>query len=125
MALIHFRSKERRRTARVTLCMQVQVHGECGAGNKFKFRTHTVTVSGYGGMMVMEELLAVGQVFGMRNDHSGKEAKAKIVSVRNTRDGLVHGAFEFVEGGENFWSMAFPAAGAKPMRKLVPRVANG
>jgi hypothetical protein len=125
MALIHFRSKERRRTARVTLSMSVLVHGECGAGEKFKFQTHTVTVSGHGGMMVMEELLLVGQAFELTNEFSGKKARAKIVSVRTTRDGKIHGAFEFVEGGERFWSMAFPAAGAKPLRKLVPRMANG
>src|SRR5208282_5767063 len=108
MALIHFRSKERRRTARVTLSMSVLVHGETGAGEKFKFQTQTVTVSGHGGMMVMEEVLAVGQAFAVTNEYSGKKAVARIVSVRTLRDGKIHGAFEFVEGGERFWSMAFP-----------------
>jgi hypothetical protein len=125
MALIHFRSKERRRTARVTLSMSVLVHGEGGAGEKFKFQTHTLTVSGHGGMMVLEQMLAVGQAFEVMNEYSRKKARAKIVSVRTNREGKVHGAFEFLEGGEGFWSMAFPVAGAKPLRKLVPRMANG
>ena len=127
MALLHFRSKERRRTARVTLCMHVRVQGEGGPRERFRFRTHTVTVSGHGGMMVMAELLAVGQIFEVTNDFNGKKATAKIVSVHKKRDGegRLHGAFEFVEGGERFWSMAFPVAGAKPLRRLVPRAANG
>jgi hypothetical protein len=125
MALIHFRSKERRRTARVTLSMSVQVQGKGGCGEKFTFHTRTLTVSGHGGMMVLEELLAVGQVFELTNECSGRTATAKIVSARTSRDGKVHGAFEFVEGGEKFWSMAFPVAGAKPLRRLLPRAANG
>ena len=125
MALIHFRSKERRRTARVTLSMSVQVKGESEKGQKFKFDTRTVTVSGHGGMMVLEEAMGVGQTFEVTNEYNGKKAKAKIVSTRTARDGKAHGAFEFVEGGERFWSMAFPAAGAKPLRRLVPRMANG
>lgn len=124
MALIHFRSKERRRTARVTLSMSVQVQGENGDGEKFKFQTQTVTVSGHGGMMVLQESMCAGQSFGITNEYNGKKAKAKIVSLRTTREGKVHGAFEFVEGGERFWSMAFPAAGAKPLRRLVPRMAQ-
>src|ERR1700687_2915399 len=123
MALLHFRSKERRRTARVTLCMHVRVQGEGGPRERFRFRTHTVTVSGHGGVVVMAELLAVGQIFEVTNDFNGKKATAKIVSVHKKRDGegRLHGAFEFVEGGERFWSMAFPVAGAKPLRRLVPR----
>jgi c-di-GMP-binding flagellar brake protein YcgR len=125
MALLHFRSKERRRTARVTLSMSVQVHGKAGCGEKFTFRTRTVTVSGHGGMIVLEDLLAVGQIIEVTNVCNERTARAKIVSARTTRDGKVHGAFEFVDGGEKFWSMAFPVAGAKPLRRLLPRAANG
>jgi len=40
------------------------------------------------------------------------------VSMRRGRDGAGNIAFEFVDGGENFWSMTFPASGAKPLRRI-------
>ena len=124
MSLLHYRRIERRRTARVPISINVLVYGEREAGEKFKYWTRTVSVSGYGGAMVLEEALEVGQKFELMNEYNNRKAQAKIVSVKNLRDGQAHAAFEFVEGGERFWSMVFPAAGAKPLRKLVPRIVN-
>lgn len=124
MAILHFRSIERRRTARATMCMNVLAYGENEAGEKFKFWTRTVSVSQYGGVIVVERLLAVGQVFEVMNEFNSKKAKARVVSVKTMRDGEVQVAFEFVEGGEKFWSMVFPAAGAKPLRRVAARAVN-
>ena len=110
---------------RVAMSINVLVFGEAEAGEKFKYWTRTVSVSGHGGAVVLEGTLEVGQKFELMNEYNNKKAQAKIVSVKNMRDGQAHAAFEFVEGGEKFWSMVFPAAGAKPLRKLVPRVVNG
>jgi len=107
------------------MTMNVLVYGEREGGEKFKYWTRTVSVSGYGGMMELEATLEIGQKFELMNEYSARKAQAKIVSVRTSRDGRVNAAFEFLEGGEKFWNMVFPAAGAKPLRKLVPRVVNG
>lgn len=106
------------------MCMNVLAYGENEAREKFKFWTRTVSVSAYGGVIVVERLLAVGQVFQLMNEYNSKKAKARVVSVRTLREGEVHAAFEFVEGGEKFWSMVFPAAGARPLRRVVARAVN-
>ena len=54
----------------------------------------------------------------MVNEHNRKMAVCKVVSVRRGQGGAGSIAFEFVEGGENFWGMAFPAPGAKPLRRM-------
>ena len=125
MSLLHFRRVERRRTARAAMCMSVLVYGETGAGAKFKYWTKSVSVSAFGGVVALEVMMPVGQVFQVTNEHNGKQARAKIVAVRQTREGQVHTSFEFTEGAEKFWGMTFPPAGAKPLRRLVPRVAQG
>jgi hypothetical protein len=124
MSLLHFRRVERRRTARATMSMNLLVYGDNDEGI-FRFWTKSVSVSAYGGVLTMETALSVGQTFQLMNEHNGKKALARIVAVRSVKEGLSQGSFEFVEGGEKFWSMAFPAAGAKPLRRLVRREAQG
>lgn len=123
MSLLHFRRIERRRTARATMCMNLLVYGETSLGEKFKYWTRSISVSAFGGVL-LDAQLAVGQKFHIVNEYNGKKATARIVAVRSTREGQVHASFEFIEGAEKFWSMSFPAAGAKPMRRFLPRVAE-
>ena len=125
MSLLHYRRVERRRTARATVCMNVLVYGEAGTGEKFTFWTHTVSVSAHGGVLLLEVPLRVGQKIQVMNEFNNRKARARIVSVRDLRENQAQAAFEFIESGEKFWSMTFPASGAKPLRRLMPRMANG
>jgi hypothetical protein len=124
MSLLHYRRVERRRTARASVCMQVLVCEEPRAEQKFKFWTRTVSVSAHGGVFLLEGPLEVGQRFQLMNEFNMRTVLARVVSVRKVGE-QAHAAFEFIDNGENFWSMVFPASGAKPLRKLMPRVANG
>lgn len=125
MSTMHYRSVERRRSTRSSLAMNVLAYGEDEAGEKFKFWTKTTSVAAHGGVIELEKRLAVGQAFQVMNEYNMKKAVARVVAVRSSRDGVVLGAFEFVEHGENFWSMAFPAPGAKPIRRFVSRPEAG
>ena len=118
MSILHFRSIERRRTARAVMCMNVLAYGETAAGEKFKFWTRTTSVSEHGGMLELDKALEEGQVFELMNEYNMKKALAKIVSMRHKRDGRVNAAFEFLKGGQRFWSMVFPAAGARALRRF-------
>jgi hypothetical protein len=110
MAILHFRSIERRRTVRSSLAMNVLAYGETEGGEKFKFWTKTTSVAAHGGVIRMDEKLKVGQVLQMFNEYNMKKSVARLVAVRQSREGGILGAFEFVERGDNFWSMTFPAA---------------
>jgi hypothetical protein len=125
MSILHFRSIERRRTVRVAMCMNVLAYGETEEGEKFKFWTRTTSVSAHGGVMAVETVLGVGQVFQLMNEYNMRKARARIVSVRRGREGKVNAAFEFVEGGERFWSMSFPASGTRPLRRFVSKPGAG
>jgi hypothetical protein len=118
MPILHFRSIERRRTARATVCMNVLAFGEKAEGEQFRSWTRTLSVSAHGGVIAEEGNLMAGQKFQLVNEHNMKKAECKVVFTRRDRDGVGKVAFEFVEGGENFWSMAFPAARAKPLRRV-------
>lgn len=120
MSTLHFRSIERRRTARAAMCMNVLAYAE-KAGKMFRYWAHTVSVSAHGGVLVEDGTLATGQRFQLMNGYNRKKAECKVVSMRPGKNGVGNVAFEFVEGGENFWSMTFPASGAKPLRRMAGR----
>jgi PilZ domain-containing protein len=117
MSNLHFRSVDRRRTVRASMCVNVLAYGEVAEGEKFRYWTRTVSVSEHGGAIELDEPLPLSQVFQVMNEFNGRKALAKIVFVRKAKDGRMYAAFEFVGGGENFWSMAFPMVGAKPLRR--------
>jgi len=125
MALLHYRRVERRRTGRATMCINMLVYGEDAAGEKFRYWTRSVSVSEHGGVVLLEAELGIGAVIQVMNEYNGKKASGKIVAVRSTKDGQAQASFEFVAGGEKFWSMCFPPAGAKPLRRFLARPVEG
>lgn len=107
------------------MCMNVLAYGETAEGEKFKFWTRTTSVSAHGGVLALETVLEAGQVFQLMNEYNMKKARVRIVSLRRGREGKINAAFEFVEGGEKFWSMAFPASGTRPLRRFVSKPGSG
>lgn len=120
MALVHFRRIERRRTARVALCVDLIVHGETGTNGAFKAEARTLSVSRHGGLMVLEPEVASGQLLRLVHTGTGQKADCIVVSAKLLRDGKRNVAFEFVSVESNFWKMWFPASGEKPLRRAAP-----
>jgi len=119
MGIVHFRRIERRRTARVALCVDLMVHGETENNGAFQAEARTLSVSKHGGMMVLDPEVTIGQKLTLINTHAGLQAECKVVSTKLMRDGKRNVAFEFTSVEVNFWKMWFPAAGAKPMRRAA------
>jgi c-di-GMP-binding flagellar brake protein YcgR len=124
MPTLHFRRIERRRTARVALFVDVIVEGLSQENEKFKVRTRTQSVSGHGGSMMLDTQVAMGQLLLLTNEFSGDQTECKVVALRESRDGRRTVAFEFAGPHVNFWKMCFPAAGTKPVRRMVPAEAT-
>ena len=118
MAILHCRSIERRRTARAVVTIEVVATGLDETKQKFTFLTKTISVSANGGVILLDAPLPVGQKFQLSNEFNRKKAACRIVSVRMSREGRIHGAFELMCAESNFWSMTFPAAGARPMKRV-------
>lgn len=117
MSTLHFRRVERRRTVRVTVFADLVVQGISEHNQKFKIRTRSLSVSGHGGMTVLDVPVPVGQAMFLVNDHSGEKAECKVVSIRPGGNGKFMVAFEFLAAPANFWKMSFPPAGARLPRR--------
>jgi len=124
MSTLHFRRVERRRTSRVSVFADLTVQGISEQNKKFKIHTRSLSVSGHGGLTVLDVSVSVGQTLLVVNDNSGEKAECKVVSARPTSNGKTIVAFEFIEAPANFWKMSFPPSGAKLLRRSLPSAAT-
>ena len=120
MATLHFRRVERRRTARVALFVDLIVQGQTDDNQRFRTRTRSHSVSGFGGSMILDVPVTIGQSLMLTNDFSGEKVEIRVVATRTGRDGKISVAFEFAGLCENFWKMRFPKPGVKALRKVMP-----
>jgi hypothetical protein len=119
MAIIHFRCKERRRTVRVMLSVPLRVSGLTEIGEKFSVKAMSHTVSRHGASIELELEVVLGEMLRLENEITREKVDGKVVSIRRTRDGKKFVAIEFNSGEANFWHMAFPVPGARPMRRPI------
>jgi len=124
MSTLHFRRVERRRTARVSVFADLTVQGINEHNEKFKVQTRSLSVSGHGGMTVLDVSVSVGQTLVLVNGNSRQKAECRVVSIRPGGNGKTIVAFEFVEAPANFWKMSFPPSGAKLLRRPLPSAAT-
>jgi c-di-GMP-binding flagellar brake protein YcgR len=124
MSTFHFRRVERRRTARVAVFVDLTVQGFNQNNEKFKIQTRSLSVSGHGGLTVLDAAVTVGQKLFLVNEISKQKAECKVVSLRAGNDGKNLVAFEFANPQPNFWKMTFPASGTKPFRRSLPSTAT-
>lgn len=123
MSTLHFRRNERRRTTRVSVFADLTVQGYTENNEKFKIQTRSISVSGHGGMTVLDAPVVEGQTLLLVNENSGQKTECRIISLRPGRDGKTIVAFEFNSSNGNFWKMSFPSSGAKPLRRAAPSTA--
>ena len=119
MAIIHFRCKERRRTVRVMLTVPLRVSGKTEIGEKFSVRAMSHTVSLHGVSVELEQGVVLGEMLQLENEITREKVEGKVVSIRRGRDGKRYVSIEFTEREPNFWHMAFPIPGARPMRRQI------
>jgi hypothetical protein len=109
---------------RVMLAVPLKVQGLSQSGEKFTVQTQSHTVSLHGASLQLETGVALGETLLIENEISGEKIEGKVVAIRRSRDGKNYVGVEFTTSETNFWHMAFPASGAKPLRRpLGPRVA--
>jgi PilZ domain len=119
MAILHFRFKERRRTVRVMLSVPLRVSGHTEIGERFSVKAMSHSVSLHGASVELELEVVLGEILQLENEVTREKVEGKVVSIRRSRDGKKYVALEFTAPKPNFWHMAFPIPGAKPLRRPI------
>jgi hypothetical protein len=107
----------------VAVFADLTVQGYTENNEKFRVQTRSLSVSGNGGMTILDASVVVGQTLLVTNENSGQKTECKIVSLRSGGDGKSIVAFEFIGPCANFWKISFPAQGAKALRRSTPATA--
>ncbi len=104
----------------MALTVPLTVHGETDSGEKFSLQTHSLSVNRDGALFHLEEIVLVGQIVIVVNDHTAQSMECRVVSVHRARDGKKYVGVELASPEMNFWHMQFPIPGAKPLRRPIP-----
>jgi hypothetical protein len=104
---------------RVMLSVPLRVHGIDADGATFAVETKSHTVSLHGASIELEQAVAFGDILILENETTKETVEGKVVTIKRSRDGKTYVGVEFTDFDLNFWHMAFPASGAKPLRRGV------
>jgi len=118
MTTLYYRRVERRRTPRISVFADLTIQGQAEDNRKFRVHTRSISVSGFGGLTVLDIPVSVGQTLCVVNDNSRETVDCKVISIRATEDGKNIVAFEFMTVPANFWKVTFPSPGEKHQRRL-------
>ena len=124
MAILHFRTKERRRTLRVSITVPISVHGQDDNGEKFRVKAKSESVNRHGALLSLEQPVTVGQMLILVNENSDRTVECRVVSVKRDRENKTHVAVEFTSPDSNFWHMSFPLPGSRPLRRAIDSKAS-
>lgn len=125
MAILHFRTKERRRTLRVSITVPIAVHGQDENGDKFRVKAKSESVNRHGALLSLDQAVAVGQMLILVNENSdNRTVECRVVSVRRDRENRFHVGVEFNSPDSNFWHMSFPLPGSRPLRRAIDTKAS-
>jgi hypothetical protein len=104
---------------RVPLTVPLKVQGLNDTGERFTVNTQSNMVSLHGASIQLEQGVVLGEILLIENERTKEIIEGKIVAIRHSRDGKRYVGVEFTTTDVNFWHMAFPRSGAKPLRKPI------
>jgi hypothetical protein len=99
-----------RRSRRVILDVPLVICGKAKNDGSFREETFTITVNAHGGLIVLENQVALGQKILLMNPKTWDEREATVAFVGSTHAGLAKVGFQFTQPAPEFWAISSPPA---------------
>jgi hypothetical protein len=99
-----------RRSKRVILDLPLVVRGETEDKRQFQEETFTVTISAHGGLLLLENRVALGQKVMLVNPKTWDEHEATIAFLGPPYAGLTTVGVQFAQPAPAFWAISSPPA---------------
>jgi hypothetical protein len=103
-----WRSANRRRSQRALMKVPVQVSGQAANGASFDERTHTLSISAHGALIVVAAPVHRGQRFILSNMQTKAALECVVVHLEQRPGEPTQVGVEFMLRNQTFWRMAFP-----------------
>jgi hypothetical protein len=103
-----WRSANRRRSQRALMKVPVQVSGQAASGAPFDERTHTLSISAHGALIVVAAPVHRGQRFILSNMQTKAALECVVVHLERRPGEPTQVGVEFMLPNQTFWRMTFP-----------------
>lgn len=100
--------KGRRRSLRVLLTVSVLIAGKTADGKDFEEATETLVVNAHGGLVLVANAVAQGQVLMVTHKATQQKLSCRVAYVGPTQGGKTQVGVEFTEPSPAFWQINFP-----------------
>jgi hypothetical protein len=99
-----------RRSKRVILDVPLVIRGEAEDKRPFREETFTLTISAHGGLVVLENRVALGQTVVLMNPKTWDEREGTIAFLGPPYAGLATVGIQFAQPAPEFWAINSPPA---------------
>lgn len=110
-----------RRSQRLLLTVHVVVGGYLPSGAPFAEESVTQIVNAHGALLLMKQLVTVGDRLRLRNVKTGEEVGCKVVDLGERVDHKCSVGVEFDQPSPRFWRVAFPPEDWSPRSEEAKR----
>ncbi len=97
-----------RRSQRILLAVHVVVGGYLATGAPFAEESITQVVNAHGALLLMKQMVTVGDRLRLRNVKTGEEVGCKVVDIGERVDHKCGVGIEFDQPSPRFWRVSFP-----------------
>jgi hypothetical protein len=97
-----------RRSQRVIVDVPLVVRGEAEDNHPFREETFTLTVSAHGGLLVLENHVALGQKITLMNPKTWDEREGTVAFLGPPYAGLCTVGIQFARPAPEFWAITSP-----------------
>jgi hypothetical protein len=96
-----------RRSSRVFTRVLVRAQGKNADGRKFRENSQTIVINAHGGLLYLQQSLALGDELVLANPATDEEQECRIVYLGDTSDKGTRVGVEFLSPSPHFWGVEF------------------
>ena len=100
--------QNQRRSQRILLSVPLLVSGKNTGQAAFSERTSTLVVNAHGGLLLLKEVVRLGQSLKLKNLATQEEITCTVVDLNASPNTLTEVGVEFVPPCPKFWRVSFP-----------------
>jgi hypothetical protein len=107
MAASEVQTGNTRRSSRVFTRIPVRAQGKNNQGRSFKQSSQTIVINAHGGLLYLQEEVAVGAELVLTNPATEEEQDCRVVYIGDTSDKGTRVGVEFLSPSPHFWGIEF------------------
>ncbi len=96
-----------RRSSRVFTRIPVRAQGKNSQGRSFKQSSQTIVINAHGGLLYLDEEVAMGAELVLVNPATDEEQDCRVVYIGDTSDKGTRVGVEFLSPSPHFWGIEF------------------